>query len=264
MKIEEKIKKLLRLASSPNEHEASRALQMAQQLIHQYQVDPSSLEDVETSEEDLRVDVTVLETLSKKVYWKGSIAMALAQANGVQVWWHGGTLKVAGRQNLRLMVASLYAYLLEVMERLTSEALAVEKKRIEQYNKWIKSLDPAQQRIQGGEKTLRSRQWCHSYRSGIVTRLTDRIEQQAQEERSRGILDTEGRVIVSGLAVVDSLAKLEVEIQLWNKENGISLRSQTSKHSINTDAFQAGSRAGDSVSLAKQMTSGAKQLGAAK
>lgn len=77
VKIVEKIKKLLSLSGSPNEHEAQSALLKAQELLAKYQLSMSDLEIQNETKEEV-VEVSVEATLSRTP-WKGRLAIVIAE-----------------------------------------------------------------------------------------------------------------------------------------------------------------------------------------
>jgi hypothetical protein len=94
----DRINKLLALATSANEYEASAAAAKAQEILTEHNL---RLEDIETGQKSptLPIEQITIGSNSRKVHWKGFIANALANANFCNMWWMGGRMVVAGRSH---------------------------------------------------------------------------------------------------------------------------------------------------------------------
>lgn len=106
----DRITKLLALATSPNEYEASAAAAKASELLTAHNL---RLEDVKTSNKlpDIPIEKKEIGSNSRKVHWKGGIANAIANANFCKMWWMGGRTVIAGRAHNVVIAQSLYDYL---------------------------------------------------------------------------------------------------------------------------------------------------------
>lgn len=122
----DRITKLLALATSPNEFEASAATAKAQEILTEHNL---RLEDIKTSQKSPEIPIEQTEVLSgsRKVYWRGFIANAIANANFCKVWWLGGKMMIAGRRHNVAIALSLYDYLTKTVERLAAEGAKAEK-----------------------------------------------------------------------------------------------------------------------------------------
>jgi hypothetical protein len=94
----DRINKLLALATSPNEYEASAATAKAQEILTEHNL---GLEDIKTNQKSpaLPIEQITIDSNSRKVYWKRFIANAIANANFCKMWWMGGKMVVAGRSH---------------------------------------------------------------------------------------------------------------------------------------------------------------------
>ena len=111
----EKIKKLLALSQSDNEHEAISASLMAQKLLAKYNIDIASVngEEKEQQCEEIRADV---ETGNK---WKYNLANIIAKNYRCKCYYHGAEMIVfyGYRQDI-IIARSVYMYLFNVCKRL--------------------------------------------------------------------------------------------------------------------------------------------------
>lgn len=247
----DRVNKLLSLASSPNEHEASAAAAKAQEMLTEHNL---RLEDIETSHKspDIPIEQVTFGSNKRKIYWKVLIANALTKSNFCQMWWQGARMVVAGRRHNVAITVSLYDYLTKTVERLAAEAVKKEKKS------WQICLD----QIEGtyGETLAEPnwRRWKASFITGCAKRLWERIEEQTQRMNSQGIPNTK----VTGLACRMAHEREQEAISQWQQEQGITItrRKATSKARLTEDGYSAGQRAGDAISLERQLSSVNKLL----
>lgn len=242
----DRITKLLALATSPNEFEASAAAAKAQEILTEYNL---KIEDIKTNQKspDIPIEQITFDSSSRKVYWKGFIANAVANANFCQMWWRGGKMIVVGRKHNVAIALSLYDYLIKTVERLATEGVQREKQSWQTYLNQIEGT---------GIKALAQpnwRRWKSSFITGCSKRLIERIKEQTQRMNSQGIPDTK----VTGLACRIVREREREAIALWQQERGIviSQRKSGSKATVARDGYNAGQLAGDSISLERQLSS---------
>ena len=247
----DRISKLLSLATSANEYEASAAAAKAQEILTEHNL---RLEDIKSSHKspDIPIEQTEILSSSRKVYWRGFLANAIANANFCKMWWMGGRMVVAGRRHNVAITLSLYDYLTKTVERLAAEEVKAQKQA------WRIYLS---QREGTGIKTLAQpnwRRWKSSFITGCSGRLLERIEEQRQRMNSQGIPNTK----VTGLACRMAHEREQEAIAQWRQEQGITLtgRKATSKARVTKDGYTAGQRAGDSISLERQLSNANGQL----
>ena len=247
----DRIHKLLALATSANEYEASAAAAKAQEILTEHNL---KLEDIETSYKspDIPIEQTEVLSGSRKVYWRGFIANAIANANFCKAWWMGGKMVIAGRAHNVAIALSLYDYLTKTVERLAAKEVKAQKQA------WHFYLSQAE--VIGIEPFPQPnwRRWKSSFITGCSGRLLERIEEQRQRMNSQGIPNTK----VTGLACRMAHEREQEAIAQWRQEQGITLtgRKATSKARVTKDGYTAGQRAGDSISLERQVSSSSRQL----
>lgn len=247
----DRIHKLLALATSANEYEASAAAAKAQEILTEYNL---RLEDIKTSQKSpaLPIEQITVGSNSRKVYWKGFIANAIANANFCKMWWMSGKMVVAGRSHNVAIALSLYDYLIKTVERLAAEGVKAEKQAWRIYLSQVEGTD-----IEALAQP-NWRRWKSSFITGCSKRLLERIEEQTQQMNSEGIPNTK----VTGLACRMAHEREQEAISQWRQEQGITLtgRKATSKARVTRDGYMAGQRAGDSISLERQLSSASSQL----
>ncbi len=256
----DRIAKLLALANSPNENEASQAAAKAQELLMQHNLSLSDIKTGETGEasSDTRIEKTEIDSSGKKVYWKGQIANALARSNFCQMWWSGNHTVIVGKTHNVAIVKSLYDYLVATVERLATEGVKSEKRNYQNYLKQIQGtgIDAFT------EPNWRT--WKSSFINGCGGRICDRIFEQKLKMETEGIPSNPCAAQgfsnnVTGLACRQAYEREFAAIERWKREHGIAIsrRAAGSKARITRDGYTAGQRAGDSISLNRQMNAGA-------
>lgn len=109
----EKIKKLLTLAQSGNEHEAAAAMAAAQRLMVKNEIDMATIESPKV---DTVVDHVLQERsdVARACTWKASLATAIGREMGVKVVYTSGTtlIRSFGRATDVALHAALYNWVL--------------------------------------------------------------------------------------------------------------------------------------------------------
>ena len=250
--IVDRITKLLALATSPNEHEAAAAAAKAQEILTEHNL---RLEDIKTEHKspDIPIQQVEIDSSGRRFYWKGSIANALANANFCTMWWLGGRVIIVGRNHNVAIVKSLYDYLTNTVKRLAAQGVEAEKQAYVMYL--------AEFVVMGIKPSVAEpnwRTWKYSFITGCTKRLAERIEEQTRRMNAEGIPNT----AVTGLACRMAHEREQEAISLWRREQGISVtrRKSGSKARVTRDGYTAGQRAGDSISLERQLSSSSGQL----
>lgn len=121
-KITDRIRKLLALTKSANEHEAAAAAARAAQLMEEHQITEAVLritDDTKTAESIIEGAVDKDRGGGKRVAWKLAIAGGAAVALGLsKVWTRGGTMMALGRDSAIKSWSYLCAYLFNEVNRL--------------------------------------------------------------------------------------------------------------------------------------------------
>lgn len=79
----DKVRRLLRLAESANEHEAAAAAARAQELMTRHRIELAAL-DV-AGDEEVELNETPVDEFGRMVWWRHILASAVAEANGCRI-----------------------------------------------------------------------------------------------------------------------------------------------------------------------------------
>jgi hypothetical protein len=230
--IANKIKKLLALSQSPNEAEAIAASQKAQELLTRHNLSMADLAD--SSQED--VERYELETFSKFVGWKSHLAAGVAKYNVCKCILseiEGKSIVFIGRSSNCKVAALQYEYLASTIDRLAKE--------------------------QEGDRSYKN-----AFRLGAADRISKRLEYLRIEQEEDGLESDDGNI--SAIVITSLHKRLEGEIDAFYKSylksNKITSRAVRGSSYSSRGGYAAGDRAGQSVSLNKQVGAGnQKQLG---
>ena len=217
--IEERIRKLLALADSPNENEAAAAAEKAQALMLRYGIEMATI--AASGGERLAVDEHVLD--GKVDPWRRMLAAAVARSAGGQVVWapdgYGrgqGKIFFYGPAGAVGGIVELYRYLEAQLVVISAAATAGRRER----------------RVHG-------RTWRNSFLLGAVGRVGQRLDARRAETAATG---ENGRALVLVKTAVDR------EIERRHPE----LESSGYRPSVARSAYEAGSHAGKHVDLGER------------
>jgi hypothetical protein len=219
--IEERIRKLLALADSPNENEAAAAAEKAQALMLRYGIEMAVV--AASSGERLEVDEHVVG--GKVDPWRRMLAAAVAGSAGGRVVWapdggrgHGKAF-FYGPAGAVGGIVELYRYLEAQLVVIAAAATAARRER----------------RVHG-------RTWRNSFLLGAVGRLGQRLDARCAATET----GDDSRALVLVKSTVDR------EIERRHPE----LQSSSYRASVARSAYQAGSHAGRHVDLGDRRLGG--------
>ncbi len=228
-----KVKKLLVLAERGTEYEAAIAAAKAQTLLMQHNIDLSQIDPGER-QVDEQVQEWLLEAMSRRQIWKGNLAHAIAEANFCRMWWLGPDIKLVGKAHNVEIARHLYIYLVEAVERVTKEALAVER---DNYRDTFHLMRP--------------RAWANSFRLGCTHRLCNRLLEQKQRMEAEGLPEAK----VSALTCLEAYSRESEVLSRWIARQQIQLGGKVkSQAKTSLSGYQAGKAAGDSIRLNRQIS----------
>jgi Protein of unknown function (DUF2786) len=213
--IEERIRKLLALADSPNENEAAAAAEKAQVLMLRYGIEMAAV--AASGGERLAVDEHVLD--GKVDPWRRMLAAAVARSAGGEIVWAPGGSRNQGRiffygpAGTVGGIVELYRYLEAQLVVISATATAARRER----------------RVHG-------RTWRNSFLLGAVGRLGQRLDARRAQTAEAA---ENSRALVLVKTAVDR------EIERRHPE----LESSGYRASVARSAYEAGSRAGTHVDL---------------
>lgn len=226
----DKVRKLLRLAESPNANEAASAAAKAQQLIDEHNLSAALLaldsgaaepdEDIE----DFSAKDAPLDSQPLMHRWRSQLAGTIARANACRIYLRGGDIALVGRPSDAETVRYLFAYLAREVERLCEK---------------------------DGKGCGRT--WRNNYRLGVVDTIMVKLRKErehfAVEQRKLAAAEPNTQALVrvnQALAIVE---KRSADTAEWVKKN-LKLYAGSSSYSRgDSGAREAGRKAGQSISI---------------
>lgn len=228
----DRVRKLLALSErGGTEHEAANAAAAAQRLMATHNLNEAMLANDapgdSTPHEEV-VDATLDDTASKKVVWKGFLAVSIAKANGCKAYWRGAHLRLIGVASKRNVVHHMYGWAVSEIDRLATE-----------------------------QAHGLGRSYARSWRIGCAERLGVRIKEEAAAVLQEAVASTSGAALVR---VNNGLARIEQDrMRVQAVADLLGLRSAKPTH-FRVDAYSAGQAAGNTIRLGghSQMGSGSR------
>lgn len=225
-KVIERIKKLMALSRSPNEHEAARAAERAQALLAEYNL--SQADVVEDTGDHFEIDKE-LETNSYP--WRRSLGTVLARLFFCEYYYdtfkRGKTAYdkhcfVGLRHNV-VVLKLMFGYLITTVDRLAREgALTVDTRQRSPY------------RV--------------SFRTACTNRLCMRIEARILQAKQGGLKSETGTALV----VLDLYEKAEMQLGAFLEDKGLVFRDQRLV-TLHDKGVRDGAKAGDEIGLDQQI-----------
>jgi len=193
----DKVRKLLALSESSNEHEAQLAADMAAQLMYKYKIEQASLLD--GSDPDIRVDTVELWD-KRSVDWHSYLASGVCEVNNCGVWLKGNKRIMICGDSSSIQVANyMFHFLLGTVRRL-SRAYC--------------------QDVYGTTRgTYKARM---SFATGMVLRLVERLKEDKKIRE-----DTTREECCTSLVVIDKERKAVEEWMDANLDLGKAKRSRS-------------------------------------
>ena len=214
--VEDRIRKLLALADSPNENEAVAAAEKAQALMLRYGIELATV--AASAGERLAVDEHVVD--GRVDPWRRMLADAVARSAGGQIVWAPdgysrgrGKIFFYGPAGAVGGIVELYRYLEAQLVVISAAAAATRRER----------------RVHG-------RTWRNSFLLGAVARLAQRLDARRAET-------TEPKQNSRALVVVKTAVDRKIE-QRWPE-----LESSGYRPSVARRAYEAGSHAAKHIDL---------------
>lgn len=235
-KIIDRIRKLLALSKSANEHEAAMAAGQAADLMLKHEIEEASLCDAEDTPEG--VESETLEKGKQHTSWKRVLANGLCQSFGCQSYGDrlSGMAKtiIVGQPSKLATIRYMYQYLVAEIERLAN----------------------ATYRAHARFTTESARSWKNAFRLGASSAIYKRLLAQREETHAAARIAGQG----SALVVVK---RSEEAVAAYIKKAVPNLRSSGRASCSSRSGFGAGKSAGERVSLGggHGLGAGTKQLG---
>lgn len=240
----QRIKKLLALSSSPNEHEAALALERANELLTKHGL---SMLDVADADRDPVGEEGV--TLGSTEKWRATLLSILAKANYCHIllaadWTPTGrksyrTAHLIGRPENTTVVRALYEWILPQVARIATSAVADKRAQIgDSY--WDRYLF---------HPKIYKQEFC----AGIVVRIKERLDEMRAAQERATAHDAHS---VTALVKVEGTAIQRYMDAHYPKRGSARFNARTQG-----SGFRAGYAAGNNVSLSRHVVrSGAPAL----
>ncbi len=218
----EKVRKLMALSKSDNQHEANAAAAKAEQLLQEYRLSEAEIEPIEVIEQASEGEP--LDAMKQLPLWKSILANGLCGLHGCKPWVDrtGKTIRnrirVVGRPSDIASVRYLYAWLTSTIDRLALHA--------------------------GSGK---GRSWSNAFRVGCVTGVLAAMK----------IANTEARAQVTSTALVKiDRRAVDAEREMRRITSGLRMMNRSSGRRYHGDAYRAGETAGRNIHTGANLPSG--------
>lgn len=205
-KIADRIRKLLELSHSDNEHEAATAAARAAQLMSDHSITEAMIEVVAADETAPHVPERIIESgldekSKERIAWRDRIVSALATSLDCERFYTKGNLIAFGRESNVQTWKYTATYLIAEVDRLANEA-------------WLR--EGADLVAVGASP----RNWKAAFRLGVADTIHDRIytehyarkakEKAAMGEKAKELAASHGETVNEPLALVRVNSALEI------------------------------------------------------
>ncbi|MGE5656715.1 MAG: DUF2786 domain-containing protein [Actinomycetota bacterium] len=222
----DKINKLLALATSSNENEATAAAEKASLLLAQYNL---SLADL-GKDEEFEIREGVIESTPRYVTWKMILLSGIAEANSCSAMRnnYSGEMTLVGPSTSLIVCQHLYQYLRQAIER----------------------------RAKFRKGNGRGLAFLNAFRVGCATRLSQRLLAQKEEMETSGIAGTADAPATPAIVVRSMFERNQQAIADYLEQQGVKVKTRNASQISSELGFASGYRVGDQISLHQQMRSG--------
>lgn len=227
----DKVRKLLRLADSPNPNEAAAAAAKAQELIDQYKLNMELLTldgaapEPEEPIENFRKKDAPLDPGKKADTWRWRLANTVMRANACRGFTSGGDIHIVGRPSDVETVRYLFAYLKAEVEQLTER---------------------------DGKGCGRT--WRNNYRLGVIDTIARKFREQHDAFKKDAQITATAAGSLALVRINTALARVEQKgsaVDAWIKSN-MKLRSGGSASSAyDSSARERGREAGKVIQISR-------------
>ncbi len=230
----DRVRKLLALSQSDNEHEAALAMGHAQALMDKYRIEAAMLD--ESSEPDEPIETWDDPLNEGSAVWARGLGSVIARANGCSTYRSGKSQIICGRASKVATARYVFAYCKREVERLAS--------------------------LKGGN----GRTWLNQYRHGCVDAIRSAIRSERDKERAQTLAaNTDQRALVvikNAMATVD---RESGEVGAWAKAKHNLVSGSGSRVNANPGARAAGRSDGGGIyggtRSSGRIGSGTKRIG---
>lgn len=210
-----KIQKLLALSNSPNENEALCAAQKASELMLRHHISMADITDDGVTKKIIIESMPFeLSDGKNKNKFNGSLASTVAKFFNCYVFWYGPNLQLIGRREDLDSVLYLYRAFKNQIGELADALWEKESRTSKEHGKT----------------------WKHSFRFGMLTKLTERLNQQKAE--------TTGTSSKTSLIIFN-----EVETKVNDFVSNLTLKKSVHSQIRSGSAYQIGYLTGDNLNI---------------
>ncbi len=223
-KLIEKIRKLMALSHSPNEHEAALAASRAREILDKYDL---SLTEVEMNDEEIiehRVDTGTRNATA----WMGRLAVSVSRAFNCRVFKIYGIMVFCGTKADTQVSDYTYMFLFRTVKRLSKE----HKASLERTGIWH-----ARYKGRSG-----SRLYMQSYAMGLVNAIDQKLRDFVQSKERMQKLEDFRRATGKDLMVIKNQA-------VDRHFTKLHLRKGRSHAKMDYSGFTAGQRDGRNIQI---------------
>lgn len=234
----EKIRKLLALANSSNENEASNANAQAQKLISKFQIEQAEIDSGNKVKQEI-VSFTIETGSKSNILWKSRLANTLSEVNNCDFYTQKKQSSEPSKTNPD-KTASSYTIYIVIGSKSNVELVQILFELIlNQVEYFSKEYIPSEKSRTVGKSEK------NSFKLGMVTRIGQRLR-DTKEEVLKEHIQLKGST--SAALVFLQQEKLELKtfaVQLFGKIGKAPIR----KENIRQEGYKAGFKKGDSVVL---------------
>lgn len=244
----DRIRKLLELAKSSNEHEAAAAAARAADLMRKHEIDQAVLAATQPGDATPEEIITdgIGKEQGKSTSWRVLIGQGVSAATGCRQWSEGGRMKAMGTRSAVGTWNYLCQYLAREVDRLADEA-------------WDGPTGHLARAAAGYNMSTRS--WKNAFRVGAASTIRLRLIEQAKSNaasRRTDVATAAAAVIdpttglppsaTQALAIIDRNAgRVEEKYREFAKAAGI--RTVSMGRVSSAGGYAAGREAGATVNL---------------
>lgn len=251
-KILRKAKALLARTQSSNEHESALAVAKFAEYMQRYDLQLTH-ESLVLANQLPELEDQVVAISRQADYWRKLLLGELAYVNACQLFWYPKTGYVEwhmiGREHRLDQIVFLYDYLEEALERIVMAKKATTSQS-------------------------QGRTFWNSFRIGVAHNIAQRLRKDFQTRMEEGLKDetSENNSLsngakISALVVQDWFKEENKAVETFLQQKQYSFRKSQSGSISNATGYDAGQKAGESISLNQQLrndSSSVKLLSSAK
>jgi hypothetical protein len=234
-KIIDRIRKLLELSKSANEHEAASAGARAAALMEEHQISEAVLRVTDEREAEPVVEGSVAagRQSGRRVAWKCTIVRGAAKAMGCSnTFTTGGKMSTFGHTSAVQTWSYLCQYLFREVDRLADEAWETQRLR-------FASHDAAGPRA-----------WKNAFRLGAAHVICERLKKQAKRQDDHRAAAVAAVAPVEATMALAIIAKDRALVDAEYARRAESFVKGTPIGQISSgDGYRAGRKAGETVAL---------------